>query len=172
MFTAIVALAAALSGGAPQRVEVQEGWYRVEEGYGETPDAEIALVLAEDDSAALEAEEPPPGPEASPAPGPDDEIAHFLRVDCEAVRGRYLARLLTLHGVDTSALDVRALAAWTRRRPPPESGWLYHGTLGDPALAPLYGEPPIPAGPLSFDLELQSLARDLLSCDARPTPAQ
>jgi len=196
-------LAGILSGtGGPARVVLPEGWYQIEEGYGETEDAEILVIVTADEQQAVQPgpdqvidvpevppeqdlrTPPPPEQQAQPprelrppAPkvpeevcppegcGADDEIARFRKVDCELVRGRYLKRLLELHGVNAFGLDARALAAWTYVRPPPQvAAFGFNGTLGDPAMAPLYGEPPIPPGSLSFDLELQALARDLLTC--------
>ena len=158
-------LAVVVSGtGGPARVVVPEGWYQLEEGSGETDDSEIAIVVLED-AQAVPAQAQEALPESPPGGSPSAEIARFLTPDCELVRGRYLQRLLELHGVSVFGLDLRALAAWTHTRPPPEvAANGFNGTLADPAMAPLYGEPPIPAGPLSYDLELQTLARALLTC--------
>ncbi|HEY3450049.1 MAG TPA: hypothetical protein VGK67_27095 [Myxococcales bacterium] len=150
------------------RVVLPEGWYQVEDGYGETEDSEILVIVEE--TQATPPQQPPQEPQIGPADASlGDEIALFRQPDCELVRGRYLQRLLELHGVNAFALDPRALAAWTHTRPPPEvAAYGFNGTLGDPAMAPLYGEPPIPPGALAYDLELQTLARDLLTCQNAP----
>lgn len=178
MSAALVALVAVLAGGAApsQRIYVPEGWYQVEDGEGEAEGGEVAIVIVHDEPALAQAQPPPvqPAPALPPPPPPaadlSEEIARFNQIDCELVRGRYLERVLELHGVDTFALDARLLAAWTRVRPPPGGGGLfgYNGVFGDPALALLWGEPPVPPGSLSFDFTLQNLARDLLRC---PVPA-
>jgi hypothetical protein len=175
MSAALLVLAATLSGGAthPQRVYVPEGWYQLEEGEGENDAEEIAVVVVDDGpEAAVEAAASAPG--APGAPEPQDlaaEVARFQQPDCEHVRGSYLSRILELHGVDAFALDTAALSAWTRQPPPPGWGWLYNGTFGDPALAPLWGAPPTPPGALSFDFELQLRARDLLRCQTEAPAA-
>ena len=171
MGPAIAWLAAGLLAGASagaERVTVPEGWYQVEDGYGETDDSEVSIVVLPDEAEAEDEE--PDGRQAVPsaaveAPPLSEEVARFRQPDCELARGRYLERLLELHGVYGFVLDPRALAAWTHTRPPPDvAAYGFNGTLGDPAMAPLYGEPPVPPGPLSFDLELQTLARELLVC--------
>ena len=163
-----IALLAGLLASAPERVVMPEGWYQLEDGYGEAEDCEVMVIVAEDEEPA-ESPQPQPQPQAPQTLTLDEEIARFRQPDCELVRGRYLARLLELHGVEAFSLDPRSLAALTHTRPPPEvAAYGFNGTLGDPALAPLYGEPPIPPGPLSYDQQLQTLARELLTCQNGP----
>ena len=123
-------------------------------------------------------QQPAPGaPQVSPQPQPPpppaapdtlaEEIAEFRKVDCERVRGLYLRRLLELHGLDVGQISPESLAALTHQRP---QSSLSGSCLGlgclppTPGLAPLYGEPPIPPGPLTYDLELKGLFADLLEC--------
>lgn len=165
-----IPLLAMLSGGAtgPGRVYLQEGWYQLEEGFGESPDGEIEIAgMTQEDIQGLVEPQATPAPPVS-APDLREEIARFNALDCDEVRGRYVERILELHGVTTFVLDPKALAAWTRQRPSSPYQWpFFNGASAEPALAPLWGEPPFPPGPLSFDLTLQELARDLLNC---PTP--
>ncbi|MBI5544133.1 MAG: hypothetical protein HY901_09610 [Deltaproteobacteria bacterium] len=174
MSFALLTLVAMLGvGGAQERVYVPEGWYQLEDGYGETEDGMALVIILDEPSAGVVEAQYPPALPTQPPIDLSEEVARFQQRDCEEVRGRYLERILELHGVDTFSLDPRALAAWTHQRPPPSCGYFLNGSLGDPALAPLWGEPPVPPGPLSFDLELQTLARDLLYCQQpSPAPAQ
>lgn len=192
MLGAVVALA--LGAGpalAGEKVETDEGWYRVEDGNGEAPDSAVILVQVQDAMPRPTPGTPPPRRQDAPPPPVDEadprrpafpqeqpgatepmtlaeEIAEFQRPDCAAVRGQYLQRVLELHGIDDfSHIPPRQLAVLTRV-PPPMHG---HGLLGfptsaigDPALAPLYGLPPIPPGALGHDFTLKNLARDLIRC--------
>ena len=180
MGTAVLFLVAMMGAGAPapERIYTPEGWYQVEDGEGEAPDEEVYLVVTDDDVAESGPDEGAPkpavAPEATPelrTSAPQAETARMLTPDCSEVRGRYLLRVLELHGVDAFALDASLLEAWTRRRPLPSQGYLFGGSLGDPALAALYGEPPVLPGALSFDLALQGLAHDLLVCEGGAAPA-
>lgn len=173
---AALAMAVAVAGevGPAGRVQTEEGWYQVEEGYGETSDSEVAIVVEEEPESPAQPGEPPAGQADPPKPASpgnlQQEIEDFFRVDCHAVRGRYLERLLELHGVNAFVLDRDRLAAWTYQRPVSMAVGPYgFGTaMNDPALAPLYGEPPIPPGALSYDLTLQTYARQLLECQQPP----
>jgi hypothetical protein len=173
---AAVTVALAVAGGATPAgpIQTEDGWYQLEEGYGETPDSEVAIVVAEDPAPAGQPEEPP-ADQAAPVPpkppgGLQQEIEDFFRIDCHAVRGRYLERLLELHGMNAFVLDRDLLAAWTYQRPASVAAgpYGYGAAWSDPALAPLYGEPPIPPGALSYDLTLQTYARQLLECQQPP----
>ncbi len=179
MTPALLALLALASGGAApeQRVYTPEGWFEVG-SVSEEP--ELAVVVVENlppaEPVAAKAA-PAPAPAPRPAPPvveltPREEVERFLRVDCIEVRGRYLQRVLELHGLNAFALEPRLLEAWTHRRPAPAVGlYTLSAALGDPALSILYGEPPVPAGSLSFDFTLQGLARSILECDAQGLPA-
>jgi hypothetical protein len=176
MFTMTLLAAAAVvsaSPAVPVRVETPEGWYQIEAESGEAEDSEIAITWTiEEPSSIAAGGEPEPvaplseseQPVASAAPS----VTALPRIDCEEARGRYLERVLELYGVDTFSLNPRALAAWTHAWP--QAGGAYDfpglaaGILADPALAPLYGAPPVPPGFLSFDFVLQGLAKDLLAC--------
>ncbi len=169
MIAPLLSLLCLAGGGAgvSQRVDTPEGWYQVE---GLSGEPEVAFVIA-----ALE----PEAPEGdAPAPPSEQrlEIERMLAVDCVEARGRYLERVLQLHGLNAFSLEPRALEAWTHRRPPPQvAPFGFSAALGDPALAILYGEPPVPPGSLSSDFTLQSLARDILQCDSAdlsPGPAR
>ncbi len=162
----------ALEGG---RVQTVEGWYQLEEGYGEAADSEAVIVA--DADPPMVAQAPAPGGEgaqARPAPPAAEPPQTLLLDDCDDVRGRYLQRVLELKGVSIFGLEPRLLAAWTRHRPLAASGSPLAGLYGlpDPALAPLYGDPPTPPGALSYDFTLQNLAQELLRCDNGAVPVQ
>lgn len=151
--------------GVAQRVYTPEGWYQLE---ASSDEPELAVVIAESEpgTAPRDDLEPPPPPSAE-----RQEIERMLQVDCIEARGRYLERVLELHGVSAFGLEPRALEVWTHRRPPPGiAPFSFSTALGDPALAILYGEPPVPAGSLSFDFALQNLAREILKCDSAGLP--
>ena len=175
MTPALLTLFALASGGAApaQRVYTPEGWFEVGAGSNEP---ELAVVVVENLPSAESVVVPQPAPAPRPAPpaaGPPsrEEIERFLRVDCVEVRGRYLQRVLELHGLNIFVLEPRLLEVWTHRRPPTEVGpFSFSEGLGDPALSVLYGEPPVPAGSLSSDFTLQSLALSILECDAQALP--
>ena len=173
---AVTVLMGLVGGGAMARVETADGWYQLEEGFGESGES-VAVVVAEGGTLAFStsAGESSPAPKGTVQPGlSQEELARWRRLDCEEVRGRYLQRVLEIHGVNVFALEPRLLAAWTHQRP---HSWMATGisVWSEPALAPLYGEPPIPAGALSYDFTLQNLAQDLLRCDnglAGPQPPE
>ncbi|MGI5865113.1 MAG: hypothetical protein ACOX6T_24085 [Myxococcales bacterium] len=179
----VLALFAA-SAMAAERVYTPEGWYQIEdEGEGEPADADsLAVVIVHEGDHVtllqqqLPPDQPPPPvpPQQQPAPPEPQqgdslqaEIERFRQPDCEYVRGRYLQRVMELHGLDTAAIDPRVLAALTFALPPMTSGNICFGQVGClpmPALAPLYGLPPVPPGALSYDLELKTLFGKLLTC--------
>ncbi len=179
---------------AGEIVQTDEGWYRVEDGNGEAPDSAIILVQVEDAPPRQRPPGMPPPPVGPPAPPPPpgeadprrpmqpqeqqpapeepmtlaEEIAEFQRPDCEAVRGQYVQRVLELHGVDDFSHIPPEQLAVLGRVPPPMMGMGVLGfptsSIGDPALAPLYGMIPVPPGALSYDFTLKNLARDLIRC--------
>lgn len=153
---------------AAERVITPEGWYEIEEGFGESKDAEVAIVVAQEapetDQAAPMAEEEPAPPSSAPSPVP--EVAAAQRINCAQVRGLYLRRVMELHGITTLELiDPELLSVLTRERPPTGYSFFNLGPgLGDPALSLLYGEPPVPPGALGFDFKLQQLAPQVIEC--------
>ena len=173
---------------AAERVYTPEGWYQLEDegpAADSADDDAVAVIIVHEPATPRQVQgvpQPPPprqqqpspqAPAPQPAPPPpdapslQDEIARFMTPDCQAVRGRYLERVMELHGLDIGLLDPRDLAALTYQRSPLTGGNLCFGSIGclpAPALAPLYGLPPIPPGALSYDLELKSLFRKLLDC--------
>ena len=179
-----------------EKVQVAEGWYRVEpEGSHEEP---LAVILVPDDERKPAAKESrvqlvqsappantPPATPSTPPPAvppreirpltPREEVELFQRPDCEEVRGKYLERLLELHGLSAGQLPTRSrdLAVWTRNRRgdgPPTYAQIPWPLLGDPALAPLYAIPPLPPGAIAWDFTLRNLAGDLLKCEQMDQP--
>jgi hypothetical protein len=166
---ALAALAAVVGGGAlsGERVTTPEGWYQVEDGYGETSDSEVAVVAENTPSSSAQPPSSAPPAEERPAPANPQPPADEIVIDCEEIRGRYLQRVLELHGVPLFGQEPKLLAAWTHRRPGTvaQGPWALGAALADPALAPLYGEPPVPSSALGWDFTLQNLALELLRCD-------
>lgn len=151
-------------------VVVPEGTYRIEpegEGSGEEP---FVTIIVHDEPTAPAEVDVPGTPETELAPSSED-LEAALTPDCEEARGRYLERMLELHGASLPAgLRPRDLAALTHGQMPaaamPFPGWP-PGLWADPALAPLHGAPPIPPGALAYDFTLRNLAVDLVRCAGR-----
>ncbi|HCF59412.1 MAG TPA: hypothetical protein DFS52_15645 [Myxococcales bacterium] len=181
----VLALFAA-SAEAAERVYTPEGWYQLEdEGEPAGADTEplAVIIVHEGENVTLlqqqlppdQPPQPPPPAPPQPQPAPPEpqqgdslqaEIERFRQPDCDYVRGRYLQRVMELHGLNL-ALDPKALAALTYTLPPMAGGNICFGQVGclpAPALAPLYGLPPVPPGALSYDLELKTLFTKLLTC--------
>lgn len=157
---------------AAERITTPEGWYEIEEGFGESKDGEVAIVVSQEapetDRAAEKAQEEPAPPPPSVGPSPVEEVAAAQRINCDQVRGLYLRRVMELHGMTTLELiDPELLSVLTRERPPTGYGFFNLGGLGDPALSLLYGEPPVPPGALGFDFKLQQLAPQVIQCLAQ-----
>jgi hypothetical protein len=174
---AVMALSVLLgaSASAAERIYTPEGWYQIEDGEGPAPDSDqMAFLIVEGgDSVQIAQLDQPqaapqaPAPSPEPAPALDEEIARFRQLDCQRVRGLYLRRILELHGLDVGLIDPEALAALTWKRPEQRGSGPCFGGVGclpSPALAPLYGEPPVPPGELSYDFTLKQLFAQLMEC--------
>ncbi len=185
--TVLLFLAASAVALAGERHFIKEGWYRFEEGYGEPGPGEApssGVIIEQDDDDGESA--PPAQPEGSdarielppPPLGADEDAEERERaarpggLDCDYVRGSFLARVLELRGVQRFWNDPRELAPLASG---PKGGVLCDGAKqpcalswlsAEPALALLNGEVPVPPGALSFDFELRSLAPEVLRCAA------
>jgi hypothetical protein len=161
---------AALAQRGATTVVVPEGTYRIEpEGAGGEEEPFVMIIVHDEPTAPAEVEDPGT-PETEFAPS-SEALEAALVPDCEEARGRYLERLLELHGTSLPAgVRPRDLAALTHGPLPaaamPYPGWP-PGLWADPALAPLYGAPPIPPGALAYDFTLRNLAVDLVRCAER-----